>query len=127
MAAPYSLRHDIRERVTPQVSAYGLAEYIIADPNRQETVLHDQKFQSGVVAPKHQDVRRAIEAYCTDIRRDQGVLTKVRQTLLTKSEGESFSPSQRDEALRCLEGLDLFIAAKQVFGADGLPLFAAPN
>ena len=127
MAQPYFLRHDVRERVTPQVSAYGLAEYIIADPNRQETVLHDQRFQGKNVAPKHKAVRDAVEAYCTDIKRSPEKLMAVRKALIAKSESDGFDPGQRDEAARCVEGIDLFWNARQAFGADGLSLFAVPR
>jgi hypothetical protein len=127
MSIPYTLRSDVRERVTPQVSAYGLAEYIIADPNRQESVLHDQRFQNRNVVPKHKDVLRVIESYCTDIKRDVQIIHKARAALFSKSESASFTPGQRDEASRCVEGLDLFFAGRQTFSTDGLALFSPPS
>jgi hypothetical protein len=127
MSIPYTLRPDVRERVTPQVSAYGLAEYIIADPSRQESVLHDQRFQNRNVVPKHKDVLRVIESYCTDVKRDVQIIHKARAALVTKSESVAFAPGQRDEAARCVEGLDLFFEGRQTFSADGLALFSPPN
>lgn len=43
---------------------------------------------------------------------------------MEKSRGAAFKPSQREEAARCVESLDLFyLHARNAFGALGTPLF----
>lgn len=127
MVAPYTLREDIRERLFPQVSAYGLAEYIVADPNRQESVLHDQRFQNRNVIPKNRDAVRAVVAYCTDVSRPKDILARARAALEEKSASLTFKPNQREDAARCVETIDLFIGAKQSLSADAMAFFTPPD
>lgn len=127
MVVPYTLRPDIRERIAPQVSAYALAEYIIADPSQQENILHNSRFLSATFIPKNQDVVRTIQAYSTNVSRDPQTVRKVIEAQRQKSNSSLFSPSQRDEAARCVEGLELFLRGKQAFGVDGIALIESPR
>lgn len=83
---------------------------------------------SAYVSPKHREALDLIKAYCCDLGRDRSILDRGVDALSEKSQSMAFTPSQRDEALRCIESVELFRrSAKNVFGADGLPLMAAPR
>ena len=114
------LHPKIKERKAPRISASALAEFIIAPPDRQDGLLHDQRFSSAYVTPKHQQALAVIRALCFDLRRDWGRFEGGRAALLDKSKGATFTPSQRDEAARCVETLDLFREqARNAFGVVG--------
>lgn len=128
MEKPINLHPKIRERKQPRISASSLAEFIIATPDRQDSLLHDQRYSSAYVAPKHQQALTLIRTFCTDQARDWGKFEQGRQALVDKSNGATFSPSQRDEAARCVETLDLFREhASNTFGALGQTLSEAPK
>lgn len=125
---PVQLHPKIRERKAARISASALAEFIIATPDRQDDLLHDQRFKSGFVAPKHQQALSVIRAFCIDVTRDWSRYEGARAALLEKSRGAGFKPSQREEAARCVESLDLFRNhARNAFGVLGTPLFEAPS
>ncbi len=127
MAEPVKLHPKIRERKEARISASALAEYITAAPDRQDELLHDQRFKSGYVAPKHQQALSVIRAFCSDVKRDWSRYERGRDALLEKSIGDSFSPSQREEAARCVETLDLFrLSAGNAFAVLGTALFDPP-
>lgn len=128
MANPIKLHPKIRERRTPRISASALAEFIIAPPDRQDSLLHDQRFSSAFVTPKHQQALSVIRAYCTDLSRSKEIIQAGRAALAAKSTGSGFTPSQRDEAARCVETLDLFTKlASNVFGVGGQPYVETPG
>ncbi len=125
MAKPHLLRPDIRERLNPQVSAYGLAEFIVSNPVQQGSVLHDQRFQNRIVTPKNTEALNVIRHYAADMSRDAKAFVRGREALEDKSNNSVWTDGQRDEAARCVEVLDLFWANKQVWGVDSLPLSTA--
>ncbi|MBM1838134.1 hypothetical protein [Pseudosulfitobacter pseudonitzschiae] len=85
-----------------------MAEFIISTPDQQDRLLHDQRFSSAYVTPKHQQALSVIRSFCGDMTRDWAKFEAARTALVEKSKGSSFTPSQRDEAARCVETLDLF-------------------
>ena len=102
------------------MSASALAEFIIAPPDRQDSLLHDQRYSSAYVTPKHQQALSVIRSFCADNARDWGAFDQGRDALVQKSVGAGFTPSQQDEAARCVEKLDLFRAhAQNAFGVMG--------
>jgi len=127
MPKPIQLHPKVRERKTPRVAAAALAEFIISPPDRQDDLLHDQRFSSAYVAPKYGDALRAIEAYCADRHRPKAVLSDAKSALEKKAVSAAFTPSQKEEAKRCAEVIDLFGLAANGFGADGLQLMKAAD
>ena len=122
MAKPIQLHPKIRERKTPRVAAAALAEFIISAPDRQDDLLHDQRFSSAFVTPKYTEALRAIESFCADVRRPRSVLETTRKALETKEKSETFTPAQREEATRCKELLDTFSLRSNGLSVAGLPL-----
>ena len=54
------------------MSATALAEYLILQPDGQESVLHDSKFASSFITAKYADAMRALRSYHWDSRRPVG-------------------------------------------------------
>lgn len=128
MAKPIKLHPKIRERKVPRITASFLAEFIIAAPDRQDTLLHDQRYSSSYVTPKHQQALRLVRSFCVDPSRDWSKYERGRTALVEKSNGMGFKPSQREEAARCVETLDLFREqAGNAFGALGRTFSEAPQ
>lgn len=126
MVKPIKLHPKIKERVEPRITASSLAEFILAEPDRQDELLHNQRYKSGYVAPKHQQAMSVIRALCMDVRRDWTAFEAGRSALISKSNGSTFTPSQREEAARCVETLDLFRNHAQPFGVAGTSFFEGP-
>lgn len=128
MATPIKLHPKVRERRSPRISASSLAEFILATPDRQDELLHNQRYASAYVTQKHQQALLVMRALCSDPARDWSKFEAGRSALVEKSVGDTFTPSQRDEAARCVETLDLFRSyARNTFGLAGLPLKMAPT
>lgn len=128
MTTPIKLHPKIRERKTPRVTASAVAEFIVAAPDRQDELLHDQRYSSAYSTPKHQQALSVIRSFCADPSRDWAKYEAARSALLEKSAGKAFTPSQREEAARCVETLDLFRKqAGNTFGVAGTPLFQPPS
>lgn len=69
-----------------------------------------------------------IKSLCADIRRDWSKFDAGQAALLQKSKGTSFTPSQRDEASRCVETLELFRdQARNTYGIAGRSFCESPN
>lgn len=127
MAKPIQLHPKIRERKVPRVAAAALAEFIISTPDRQDDLLHDQRFSSAYVTPKYGEALRAIEAYCTDIKRPKHILTNTKLALENKAASPVFTPSQREEAKRCVEVIDLFSDLANSLGVNAIGLSKSPD
>lgn len=127
MSKTIKLHRKIRERKTPRMSAFASAEFIIAAPDRQDSLLHDQRFSSAFFTPKHQQALRVIRSYCVDIHRDSSKFEAARDALRIKSKSSGFTPSQRDEAARCVETLDLFENARNALGVGAMPFLEPPE
>ena len=122
------LHPKINERKSPRISASALAEFIISSPDQQDRLLHDQRFSSAYLTPKNQQALNVIRSICTDTSRDWAKYEAAKAALLEKSKGSHFTPSQRDEAARCVETLDLFKAlAGNTFGVAGRAFCQAPK
>ena len=70
---------------------------------------------------------RALRAYNHDPRRSQDTLLRVKDTLTIKSEMAGITPKQRDEALRCIEIIDLFERNENALGLRSMALSKPPN
>lgn len=125
---PIKLHPKIRERKAARITASALAEFILASPDRQDELLHGQRYSSAYVTPKHQQAMSVIRALCADKTRDWSRYEAGRSALAAKSTGKAFTPSQREEAARCVETLDLFQShASNTFGVAGTSFTAPPS
>ncbi|MBR0722055.1 hypothetical protein [Bradyrhizobium manausense] len=109
------------------MSAAALAEYLILRPDGQQNILHDSKYSRPPIVTANGEAVRALRAYNQDPRRSQDTLLRVKDTLTIKSEAPGIMPKQRDEALRCLEIIDLFERNENALGMRSMALSAAPT
>jgi hypothetical protein len=70
---------------------------------------------------------RALRAYNQDPRRSQDTLLRVKGALTIKSDTAGITPKQRDEALRCLEIIDIFERNENVLGLRSMALSKPPT
>jgi hypothetical protein len=109
------------------MSAVSLAEYLILRSDAQDTVLHDSRFSRPPIVNAYSDAFRALRAYNTDPRRVIGNLDLVKTSLARRADSVGIKPKAREEALRCIEAIELFEAAENAFGLRALPLLEAPR
>jgi hypothetical protein len=127
MASSPALHPSVRERREPRVSAAALAEYLILRPDGQQNILHDSKFSRPPIISANGEAVRALRAYNQDQRRSQDTLFRVKGALTIKSQSSGITPKQRDEALRCLEIIDLFERNENALGIRSMQLSEPPN
>lgn len=70
---------------------------------------------------------RALRAYNQDPRRSQDTLLRVKGALTIKSEAVDIRPKAKDEALRCLEIIDLFERNENALGLRPVALSEPPT
>lgn len=127
MADPLVLHPSVRERREPRISAASLAEYLIMNPDAQETVLHDARFSRPPIVTAYADALRALRAYNVDARRPKETLTQVKEALILKASSPEAKPKARDEAMRCIEAIELFERSENEIGMRALKLAKAPR
>jgi hypothetical protein len=126
VASPF-LHPSVRERPTPRLSATALAEYLILQADRQETILHDSRFSQPVIVGANADAMRALRAYNCDLLRNVSALDRVKAALTAKARSSGIRPKSRDEALRCVEIIELFERRENVLGLRSMSLREAPR
>lgn len=109
------------------MSATALAEYLILRPDQQETVLHDSRFSRPPIVSAYADAARALIAYNVNPSRPPETLDLVKKALTAKSVAPNLRPKAREEALRCIEIIDLFRLTENALGLRSLPLSEAPR
>jgi hypothetical protein len=109
------------------VSATALAEYLILRPNGQQNILHDSKFSRPPIITANGEAMRALRAYNQDPRRPQDTLLRVKEALTTKAASMGIKPKARDEALRCVEIIEMFQRNENALGVRSMALSAAPD
>jgi len=109
------------------MTAAALAEYMILSPDGQGKVLHNCRFSSAFVTSPNAPAVRALRAYNSDPRRDIGKLEEAKETLTTKARAEGTTPKGKDDALRCIEIVDLFLRHENTFGMRKARLEEAAN
>jgi hypothetical protein len=109
------------------MSATALAKYLILRADRQETVLHDSRFSRPPIVTANAEALRALRAYHCDPTRPKDALDQVKGALATKAEAIDTRPKKRDEALRCIEILDLFERRENGLGLRQMSLSAPPH
>jgi hypothetical protein len=127
MSSPRVLHPSIRERREPRVSAAALASYLIGQPDRQESILHDARFAQQNIVAANQDALKALRAYNVDPRRDNSALERVKAALISRAGQRDLRPKARDEALRCKEAIELFQRSENALGLRGMALKSAPD
>ena len=109
------------------MSATALAEYLIFNADKQENVLHDSRFQKGIIVATNGEALRALRSYNCDPRRDHLALDTVKADLTAKAEDLALRPKTRDEARRCLEAIILFERNENALGMRSMALREAPR
>jgi hypothetical protein len=109
------------------MSATALAEYLILQPDRQESLLHDSRFSRPPIVTANGDAMRALRAYNCDPRRSQDILDRVKDALTAKAGLVDTKPKTRDEALRCKEAIELFGRHENALGMRPMALRGAPR
>jgi hypothetical protein len=109
------------------MSASALAEYLISRPDAQQKILHDCKYPRPPIVTANGEAVRALRAYNHDPRRSQDILLRVKESLIIKSKASDSRPKQQDEALRCLEIIDLFERNENALGLRSMALSEPPD
>jgi hypothetical protein len=125
MSSPRALHPSIRERREPRVSATALAAYLIGQPDRQESILHDARFPQQTIVAANQDALKALRAYNVDPHRDNTALERVKVALTGRAGQRDLRPKARDEALRCKEAIEIFQRSENALGLRGMALKSA--
>jgi len=109
------------------MSATALAEYLILRPNGQQNILHDSKYSRPPIVTANGEAMRALRAYNQDPKRSQDILVRVKKALMAKSTGIGVTPKARDEALRCIEIIELFERNENILGMRAMALSQPPD
>ncbi|WP_148311244.1 hypothetical protein [Methylobacterium oryzae] len=109
------------------MSANALAQYLVLRSDGQETILHNARFSRPPIVTANGDAIRGLSAYNCDPRRDIATLVRVKDALDTKSRNADLKPSQREEARRCIEAIELFERHENALGMRGMPLQECPR
>ena len=127
MATSPVLHPAVRERREPRMSATALAEYLILQPDGQETILHDSRFSRPPIVTANGDAMRALRAYNWNPRRDTTALDRVKKALTDRAAVPDVKPKTRDEALRCIEAINLFERHENALGMRSMALSEPPR
>jgi hypothetical protein len=109
------------------MSATALAEYLIRRPDGQQNILHDSKYTRTPIVTANGEAMRALRAYNQDPRRSQDILLRVKAALTMKAAGIGIMPKAKDEALRCVEIIDMFERNENTLGMRAMALSAPPD
>jgi hypothetical protein len=109
------------------MSATALAAYLILQPDKQERLLHDSRYAVPPVVGANGDAMRALRAYNCDPRRDTSTLDSVKAALTEKSQLAHLKPKTRDEAMRCVEIINLFERYENALGLRAMALRECPR
>jgi hypothetical protein len=104
-----------------------LAEYLIGHADAQETIIHNSRFASTSIVAANQAALRALRAYNCDPHRDKSALRAVKEALTAKAALPDIKPKAKDEALRCIETIQMFELSENALGLKSLPLVEAPK
>jgi hypothetical protein len=109
------------------MSAAALAEYLILRPAGQQNILHDSKYSRPPIISANGEAMRALRTYNRDPRRSQDTLLRVKDSLTIKAATAGIRPKAKDEALRCIEIIELFERNENVLGLRSMALSEPPN
>lgn len=91
-------------------------------PDGQERILHDSRFSRPPIVAANGDALRALRVYNLDPRRDPAVLYRVKEALRQRSVQHDIRPKSRDEAIRCIEAIEMFERNENALAMRGLAL-----
>lgn len=117
----------MRTRREPRISATGLAEYLILRPGGQQNILHDSKYSRPPIITANGEAMRALRAYNQDPKRSKDTLVRVKDALTMKAVGIGIKPKAKDEALRCVEIIELFERQENALGMRPMALSEPPD
>lgn len=100
---------------------------MILRPGGQQNVLHDSKFSRPPIITANGELMRALRAYNQDPTRPKDALRRVKEALTMKARSVGIKPKARDEALRCIEIIDLFERQENAIGMRPLALREPPD
>ncbi|TAK47795.1 MAG: hypothetical protein EPO23_09710 [Xanthobacteraceae bacterium] len=109
------------------MSAAALAEYLILRPGGQQNILHDSKYSRPPIISANGEAMRALRTYNRDPRRSQDTLLRVKEALTIKAATPGIRPKAKDEALRCIEVIELFERNENALGLRSMALSEPPN
>lgn len=109
------------------MSAAALAEYLILRPDGQQNILHDSKYSRPPIVSANGEAMRALRSYNQDPRRPQDTLLRVKDALTIKSETADIRPKAKDEALRCIEIIEIFERNENALGLRSMALAKPPT
>src|ERR1700733_9708792 len=127
MASSPVLHPSVQTRAEPRVSAAALAEYLILRPDGQQKILHDSKYSRPPIISANGEAMRALRTYNRDPRRSQDSLLRVKESLTIKAATPGIRPKAKDEALRCIEIIELFERNENALGLRSMALSEPPN
>jgi hypothetical protein len=100
---------------------------MILRPGGQQNILHDSKYSRPPIVTANGDAMRALKAYNWDPKRPQETLLRVKKALTEKAAGIGVKPKTQDEALRCVEIIELFERYENALGMRALALSEPPK
>lgn len=109
------------------MSAAALAEYLILRPAGQQNILHDSKFSRPPIVSANGEAMRALRAYNCDPRRSKDTLLRVKESLTIKAATKGMRPKAIDEALRCIEIIEIFERNENALGVRPMALSTPPT
>jgi hypothetical protein len=100
---------------------------LILRPNGQQNILHDSKYSRPPIVTANGEAMRALRAYNQDPRRPKETLARVKTALKAKATSIGIAPKARDEALRCVEIIEIFERTENSLGMRALALREPPD
>lgn len=104
-----------------------MAEYLIGHADAQETIIHNSRYSRPPIVAANQAALRALRSYNSDPYRDKSTLRTVKEALTAKAMLPGIKPKMKDEALRCIETIQMFELSENALGLKSLPIVEAPK
>jgi hypothetical protein len=96
---------EVRVNQEPRISANKLAEYVIASPSRQKTILKDAKFPREVVTLPYKRTRDFLPHAFTENSLDIDKLVRRAEEIESENAATDISPWQRNANTNCAAAL----------------------
>jgi hypothetical protein len=105
-------------RTEPRLSAFQLADYIVASEVRKISILREAKYPDtgGAKIPQYQIAIQGAARFLVSPYHDPAILESASEKLLQRRDDTSLSPWVRDEAKRSLSALQIFARSHNTLG-----------
>lgn len=105
-------------RTAPRLSAFQLADYIVASEVRKISILREAKYPDtgGAKIPQYQIAIQGAARFLISPYHDQAILDSAREKLLQRRDDTALTPWVRDEAKRSLAALEIFARSHNALG-----------